>query len=134
MSARVVQAGYDALAPRFGEWSARVEGDPWASFVDDLAARLRPGARVLDLGCGNGEKLARLAGRGFELTGVDLSAQQLRLAEGAVPEATFVHADFAELDLMAQLAGMRLRERWTDWDRSPFTSESTRHVSVWEKP
>ena len=40
----------------------------------------------------------------------------------------------AELDLMAQLAGMRLRERWGDWDRSPFTSESRKHVSVWEKP
>ncbi len=39
----------------------------------------------------------------------------------------------AELDLMAQLAGLRLRERWADWDRSPFTSESTKHVSVWEK-
>jgi SAM-dependent methyltransferase len=40
----------------------------------------------------------------------------------------------AELDLMARLAGMTLRERWSDWDRSPFTSESRRHVSVWEKP
>jgi SAM-dependent methyltransferase len=40
----------------------------------------------------------------------------------------------AELDLMAQLAGMELRERWADWDRSPFTAESTKHVSVWEKP
>jgi SAM-dependent methyltransferase len=39
----------------------------------------------------------------------------------------------AELDLMAQLAGMRLRERWADWDRSPFTSDSGKHVSVWEK-
>ncbi|MGW1465202.1 class I SAM-dependent DNA methyltransferase [Streptomyces sp. NPDC002308] len=40
----------------------------------------------------------------------------------------------AELDLMAQLAGMRLRERFEDWDRSPFGNESSRHVSVWEKP
>ncbi|MFF3834406.1 class I SAM-dependent DNA methyltransferase [Streptomyces sp. NPDC002458] len=40
----------------------------------------------------------------------------------------------AELDLMARLAGLRLRERWEDWDRSPFTNESGRHVSVWEKP
>jgi SAM-dependent methyltransferase len=39
----------------------------------------------------------------------------------------------AELDLMARLAGMELRERWADWDRSPFTAESTTHVSVWEK-
>ncbi len=39
----------------------------------------------------------------------------------------------AELDLMARLAGMELRERWADWDRSPFTAESTKHVSVWQK-
>jgi SAM-dependent methyltransferase len=37
-----------------------------------------------------------------------------------------------ELDLMAQLAGLRLRERWADWDRSPFTSGSPKHISVWE--
>jgi SAM-dependent methyltransferase len=40
----------------------------------------------------------------------------------------------AELDLMAQLAGMTLRERWSGWDRAPFTGASTSHVSVWEKP
>lgn len=40
----------------------------------------------------------------------------------------------AELDLMAQLAGMSLHERWEDWDRRPFTDESTKHVSVWTKP
>ncbi len=39
-----------------------------------------------------------------------------------------------ELDLMARLAGMRLRERWSGWNREPFTAETTRHVSVWEKP
>ncbi|HEX5299015.1 MAG TPA: class I SAM-dependent methyltransferase [Streptosporangiaceae bacterium] len=40
----------------------------------------------------------------------------------------------SELDLMAQLAGMRLRDRWEGWAREPFTSESGQHVSVWEKP
>jgi SAM-dependent methyltransferase len=39
----------------------------------------------------------------------------------------------AELDLMARLAGLTLRERWNDWNRAPFTSRSTNHVSVWEK-
>jgi SAM-dependent methyltransferase len=39
----------------------------------------------------------------------------------------------SELDLMARLAGMVVRERWSGWDREPFTSESTTHVSVWEK-
>jgi len=39
----------------------------------------------------------------------------------------------SELDLMARIAGLRLRERWGWWNREPFTSESTTHVSVWEK-
>ena len=38
-----------------------------------------------------------------------------------------------ELDMMARAAGMTLRERWSGWQRKPFTSESTKHVSVWEK-
>ncbi len=37
-----------------------------------------------------------------------------------------------ELDLMARLAGMRLRERWGDWDRSPFAAGAAKHISVWE--
>src|SRR5215475_2885462 len=40
----------------------------------------------------------------------------------------------AELDLMARLGRMELRERWADWDRSPYTAESSKHVSVWQKP
>jgi SAM-dependent methyltransferase len=40
----------------------------------------------------------------------------------------------AELDLMAQLAGMRLQGRWAGWARQPFTGESRQHVSVWKKP
>jgi SAM-dependent methyltransferase len=39
----------------------------------------------------------------------------------------------SELDLMARIAGMRLRERWSGWRREPFTSDSRAHVSVWEK-
>ena len=40
----------------------------------------------------------------------------------------------AELDLMARLAGMTLRERWSGWKREPFTSTSEKLVAVWEKP
>ena len=40
----------------------------------------------------------------------------------------------SELDLMARIAGMTLESRWQDWDRSPFTPESRKHVSVWRKP
>jgi SAM-dependent methyltransferase len=40
----------------------------------------------------------------------------------------------AECDLMAQLAGLEFEDRFADWDRSPFTSDSEGHVSVWRKP
>jgi SAM-dependent methyltransferase len=54
-------------------------------------------------------------------------------------EATYSATPFryvwpSELDLMAQLAGMELRERWADFSRSPFTSESRQHVSIWQRP
>ena len=45
----------------------------------------------------------------------------------------FRYAWPAEMDLMARIAGMRLKHRWSDWDRSPFEHESTKQVSVWEK-
>ncbi len=45
----------------------------------------------------------------------------------------FRYAWPAEMDLMAQLAGMKLKYRWSGWDRAPLTANSTRHVSVWEK-
>ena len=54
-----------------------------------------------------------------------------RLERSSIP---FRYVWPSELDLMAQLAGMTLRERWDGWRREPFTSDSRKHVSVWEKP
>jgi SAM-dependent methyltransferase len=50
-----------------------------------------------------------------------------------VHSVPFRYAWPSELDLMARLAGMTLRERWRGWKREPFTSDSTKHISVWEK-
>jgi SAM-dependent methyltransferase len=44
------------------------------------------------------------------------------------------YAYISELDLMARLAGLTLRDRWADWDRTPLTATSAKHISVWEKP
>jgi hypothetical protein len=39
----------------------------------------------------------------------------------------------SELDIMAKLAGMRLRHRWSNWAKAPFEKNSTRHISIYEK-
>jgi SAM-dependent methyltransferase len=58
-----------------------------------------------------------------------------RVADGSLDvfSVPFRYVWPAELDLMARLAGMTLRERWASWSREAFTGESTGHVSVWEK-
>jgi SAM-dependent methyltransferase len=65
-----------------------------------------------------------------------LTSHHLELVDGRYERfsAPFRYVWPAELDLMAELAGMRLRERWSGWKREPFTSDSREHVSVWEKP
>lgn len=65
-----------------------------------------------------------------------MSSQYVTLVDGRAEHwsVPFRYVWPAELDLMARLAGMRLRDRWEGWTREPFTSESGRHVSVWEKP
>ena len=64
------------------------------------------------------------------------SHHYLRQADGSYVRRSlpFRYVWPSELDLMARLAGLRLRERWADWSRSPFTALSDSHVSVWEKP
>jgi SAM-dependent methyltransferase len=118
--------------------------DAQVACVENVAAHLAPGGCfVIEVGVPAGKPL-----RVFDLSdthvGVDefdaatqrLVSHHFTLVDGhwerlSIP---FRSVSPAELDLMARLAGMRLRERWGDWDRAPFTSESRKHVSVWEKP
>lgn len=100
MDARTVEVGYDALAPRYLEWSAAIAGEPSDRFLDDLLARLPERARALDLGCGAG-RAARRLGERCEVLGVDISQEQLRLARAHAPAATFVHGDFVSLEFPA---------------------------------
>ena len=72
----------------------------------------------------------------YDIANQRMTSHHFEIVDGraerfAVP---FRYAFPAEYDLMAELAGMRLRERWAGWDREPFTSESRSHVSVWERP
>lgn len=74
----------------------------------------------------------------LEVSRHDLAAQTVTSQHIVVNEAGVrllpVHLRYAwpsELDLMARLAGLRLRHRWGGWDRSPFTASSGSHVSVY---
>lgn len=72
----------------------------------------------------------------YDVATQGLASHHLRFVDGRAERVSmpFRYVWPSELDLMAELAGMKLRERWEDWDRSPFTDESRRHVSVWERP
>jgi len=72
----------------------------------------------------------------YDIVAQGLTSHHYSITDGAVRvnAIPFRYAWPAELDLMARLAGMTLRGRWSDWHRQPFTADSTKHVSVWEKP
>jgi SAM-dependent methyltransferase len=116
----------------------------------NVAAHLEPGGCfVIELGIPDLRRLPpgdtmRVFDAGETHWGIDeydvatqrLTSHHFSLVDGRfeLRSIPFRYAWPAELDLMAELAGMRLRERWAGWRREPFTSESRTHVSVWEKP
>jgi SAM-dependent methyltransferase len=118
--------------------------DEQVACFQNVAAHLEPaGCFVIEVGV-----LSRQPLRVFNLSdthvGVDefdadtqrLVSHHFTLVDGRWERRSipFRAVSPAELDLMARLAGMTLRERWSGWKREPFTSESTMHVSVWVKP
>jgi SAM-dependent methyltransferase len=72
----------------------------------------------------------------YDVAKQGLTSHHFEIVDGRLERVSipFRYTWPAELDLMAELAGMRLRERWSGWQREPFTSDSRKHVSVWEKP
>ena len=124
----------DAQVACFENAAAHLE--PGGCFVIEVGV---PGLRTLP----PGERF-RVFDFGAEHIGIDeydvanhgLISHHLSLRDGKweLVSMPFRYVWPAELDLMARLAGLSLRERWSGWNREPFTTESTKHVSVWEKP
>jgi SAM-dependent methyltransferase len=124
----------DAQVACFRNVAAHLE--PGGSFVVEAAVpdlrRLPPGETV---------RAFHVSETRWGLDEYDVAAQGLvshhfELLDGRLERLSipFRYVWPSELDLMAQLAGMRLRERWGGWKREPFTSDSRMHVSVWETP
>jgi SAM-dependent methyltransferase len=116
----------------------------------NVAAHLEPGGRfVIEVGVPDlqrlppGERFVVFDGSEthwgideYDVVNQGLISHHFQVIDGRVERSSgpFRYVWPAELDLMAELAGMRLRERWAGWKREPFTSNSRQHVSVWEKP
>jgi SAM-dependent methyltransferase len=92
----IVRRGYDAVSYAYrvdgaGGAHAEEEYGPWLDRV--------PRGRLLDLGCGSGEPVARLlAERGDDVVGVDISRVQIGRARVLVPSGTFIESDLASFD------------------------------------
>ena len=95
----IVQAGYDAIADRFAEWRAAIDDPARLEYAEDLLRRLPERPDILELGVGAGvPPTPRFAERG-RLTGIDVSAEQLRRARERLPGAKLRQADATEVKL-----------------------------------
>jgi SAM-dependent methyltransferase len=107
--------------------------DPGGSFVIEVGVpglqRLPPGETVRAFTV----SATRLGFDEYDVASQGLISHHYWIADGELEvfSVPFRYVWPSELDLMARLAGMTLRERWSGWKREPFTSASTQHVSVW---
>jgi SAM-dependent methyltransferase len=144
MSATTVDGTFSLVYTVFNSINNVTSQDGQVNVFANAAAHLEPGGCfVVEVGVPNTRTLEvfDLSDTHVGVDELDFATQRLvshhfSLADGqwrrlSVP---FRSVSPAELDLMARLAGLTLRERWAEWGRSPFTAESTKHVSVWEKP
>ena len=97
----VVARGYDAIGGIYWERYGRsIVRDRW---LGEMTVRLRPASRVLDLGCGTGMPVARrLTENGFNVIGIDGSANQIESARRNVPSAQFICADMTTVAFPAR--------------------------------
>lgn len=109
--------------------------EPGGCFVIEVSVprlqRLPPGETVQAFQV----SATRLGFDEYDVASQGLISHHYRAVDGRLEvfSVPFRYVWPSELDLMARLAGMTLRARWSGWKREPFTSGSTRHVSVWEK-
>jgi SAM-dependent methyltransferase len=109
--------------------------EPGGCFVIEVGVpalqRLPPGETVRAFNV----SATRLGFDEYDVVSQGLISHHYSIVDGklGVFSAPFRYVWPSELDLMARLAGMTLRERWSNWNRDPFTSDSTTHISVWEK-
>jgi ubiquinone/menaquinone biosynthesis C-methylase UbiE len=96
---KTVREGYNAIAIQYLE--ARTKKSADMLLLDDFMQKLPAKARVLDAGCGAGIPVAKTLSERFDVTGVDFSETQIKLAKENVPGATFICQDMTQLKFPA---------------------------------
>ncbi len=94
----IVREGYDKISHDYRREDFVFEGTGYQQFLAEFEAYLKPGSRILDLGCGCGVPVARHLAQNHRVTGVDISEVQVARAKKLVPAAHFFQADMTELD------------------------------------
>jgi cyclopropane fatty-acyl-phospholipid synthase-like methyltransferase len=95
MSSSLVKKGYNQIASNYLKNRDRFES---ISYLRRLTKYLKPGAKILDLGCGAGLPVDKfLIDKGFDVIGVDISEEQIRLAKENVPLGKFEVKDIKKL-------------------------------------
>ena len=89
MGEEIVEKGYDEVAERY----LKSKNETTLIFAKELEKHLKPGAKVLDAGCGPGIPIAKYLSEKFEVYGIDISEKQIELAKKLVPNAKFRKAD-----------------------------------------
>jgi SAM-dependent methyltransferase len=123
-----MQNSYDHIAE---QWHSNSRDQSYVNrvlgYVDLVLKGLKPEARVLDLGCGTGEPIAKyVAQKGFRVVGVDESEKMLEIAKKEVPEAEFIRDDMVSVQLTGSFAAGIV------WD-SLFHIERGYHSSIFNK-
>ena len=94
----LVREGYDRASHAYRGDEFEFPRSGYAYWIGQLGPHLIPGARVLDLGCGNGVPVSRELSRLYRVTGVDLSPVQVERARALVPAASFMCADMSTVE------------------------------------
>jgi SAM-dependent methyltransferase len=95
----VVRIGYDKVSHAYRTDGFDYDRSGYKTYLSWLEPRLRPGASILDLGCGCGVPVAQVLSRQHHVTGVDISPVQIERARKLVPTARFICTDMATLDV-----------------------------------
>ena len=92
---------YDAIAKQFDE--AYCKTIYFQKQFDKFVAKLKPGSKIIDIGCGTGHLAKHLSDKGFQVTGIDFSKSMLEIARKRCQSCTFIIADIAEFNYSAEL-------------------------------